>query len=299
MYTLAQAAREAVGDIEERRANGNRLVGLSTGFQALDNSLGGLRKNALYVVGGRTGSGKTALAMSIAMNVAKQNQTVLYCSLEMPATLLSLRMLSAATKIPALEIEQGIASEKQMDNIHVAAESFEGIPLFIADTSMTSDELVYLSMKMKEEIGLDFLVVDYLSLLTDRGDNEVQRLEQIVGKTRALATDADIPVLGVVQLNREADTNEGNRPTLRNIRYSDRIGHDAFAAWMVHRPAYYMSAQDRAQYSEREDNAELILDKNRQGPTGIIPMTFYPKQMRWETREIRPTEPYATNAGRI
>lgn len=296
--SLVDAASQALGDIEERRASGNKLVGLSTGITALDNAIGGLRKNALYIVGGRTGTGKSSLAMTMGMNVARENKSVLYCSLEMPATLLSLRVISAATGLPALDIEQGRITDKQLAHVRDATESFRGIPLFINDHVMTSDELVDLATYTWKDRGLDFLIVDYLSLLTDRGDSEVQRLEGIVGRVRALATDLDIPILGVVQLNRDADMNEGNRPALRNIRYSDRISHDAFAAWMVHRPAMFMSGEERARYIEQEDNAELILDKNRQGPTGVIPMTFYPKQMRWDTRFITPVEPKPSGAGR-
>lgn len=296
--SLRDAASEALGDIEERRASGNRLVGISTGITALDNAIGGLRNNALYIVGGRTGTGKSSLAMTIGMNVAKEQKHVLYCSLEMPSTLLSLRVISAATGLPALDIEQGRISDSQLEHVRIATDSFAGIPLFINDNVMTSEELVHMSSRFKERVGLDFLIVDYLSLLTDRGDSEVQRLEGIVGRVRALATDLDIPILGVVQLNRDADMNEGNRPALRNIRYSDRISHDAFAAWMVHRPAMFMSGEERARYIEQEDNAELILDKNRQGPTGVIPMTFYPKQMRWDTRFITPVEPKPSGAGR-
>jgi replicative DNA helicase len=212
----------------------------------------------------------------------------------MPATLISLRMISAVTNIPALDIEQGKITDSQFKTVQNAASTFNEIPLYIIDSTLSSDDMVAAATTVKEKRGLDFLVIDYLSLLTDRGDNEVQRLEGIVGRTRACATDLDIPILGVVQLNRDADLNEGNRPALRNIRYSDRISHDAFAAWMVHRPAYYMNAEERARYNESEDNAEIILDKNRQGPTGVIPMTFYPKQMRWESRFIHPVDPRPT-----
>lgn len=295
VVTLGAATDKLVQDIDERMQRGGvEFVGLPTGYVKLDAALGGFRKKGHYFLGGRMGSGKSSLAQGIAYNIAKHDvgKTILYASFEMSAELLSLRMLSNVTNIPSMLIEQGRLTPEQFATIKRIREEFHTMQFYIIDTPLSTEELAKTAIACKEKKGLDFMVIDYLSLFTDRGDSEVQRLEGVVGRTTALTSVLDIPTLSLIQLNRGTDESEGNYPTLKNIRYSDRIGYDAFAVFFVHRPAYF----DRDRGGEDcEDDALILLEKNRQGPTGHLNARFYPKTMRWEQKDAVPTPPPPTS----
>ena len=242
----------------------------------------------------------TALGLSIAMNVAEQEKNVLFISLEMSANLLALRLLSAHTGIPALDIEYGRLTREQLESVKQAREAARTLQFDLYDDSMISETLLERTQAYKERVGLDLLVVDYLSLLRDSASfGETERVSRIVGNLREVARACNIPVIAFAQLNREVEKREGNLPTLSDFRDSGAIEQDAGVAAFVYRPHYYAMMHDDAEPVEIEDDAQIILAKNRQGPTGTLKVKFYPKLMKWE--DIRPEiqVPKSTNASAL
>ena len=281
---LGDAVDDMVEVVSERQEGGGvNVIGLETGYYLLDQTVGGFRKNALYIGGANTSVGKTAWSLGIGKHVASTGKRVLYHSLEMSADLLAVRMLSGVTGIAALDIERGKITKEELEKVKKARKEFSTIPFFICDDVMNSHMLSMDIQAIQQENPIDLLIIDYLTLLTDEsGEAGVARLERLVGRVRALATTADIPILGLVQLNRGTYDNEGGLPSLRNIRYSDRISHDASAVIFLHRP--FMQEQRRTGEPAREveDDALMLVDKNRQGQRAALPAKFYPKAKRWE-----------------
>lgn len=296
MKRVGQAADNLFKQIEERYTtvadDGTRgvdSVGLKSGMYKLDEELGGFRNGGLYILGGRTGMGKSALALGITDHIANMNKISYYLSFEMSAELLVLRLLSGISEVPSRNIELGRMTEQEYKKVKQAREIIDEYKFVIDDDRITSFQLKDRLDKVSHVLGgLDFAAIDYLSLFTDISDQEVQRLEGIVGRVSEATSVFDIPMLGLVQLNRATTTQEDSLPTLSNIRYSDRISHDAFAAFFVHRPQYYNKPPITPEY---EEDAMIVLDKNRMGRTGNLKALFYPKQMRWEQKEEHATEP--------
>lgn len=270
-----------------QQQGGSNLIGLSTGFPKLDQVLGGLRPDAMYVVAGRPGSGKSSLGVSIAMETANTGDSVLLVSLEMQATLLSYRILSGMTGIPANDIEFGNLPLGGIERVQQAVAECQAKPFWIMDDTSNTEALVDVCNTHKQEHGLDLLVIDYLSLLTDGvRENEAARVGTISRNVRNLARLFQIPVLCLAQLNRNVEAREGNRPVLSDIGWSGNIEQDAMAVLMLYRPQYYEVMYNRAEPRDVEDDAEIIVAKNRQGPAGSILAHFYPNQMKWAPIDV-------------
>ncbi len=299
LVQLNKAIEEPVQTISERvAAGGVDVVGLPTGFGQLDKVLGGLRKKELYILGGRPGMGKTSLALAMAMNVAFEKK-VLFLSLEMDASLLSVRVLSGQTGIPAERIERGRLSKDEMLQVQGVIKQTQHLQFGVLDDRMESDQFVEYAQEFAEKKSCDLIVVDYLSLLRDPnrfGDNE--RVARIVGNLRSVAYAADVPVLGLVQLNREVEKRENHVPTLSDIRDSGAIEQDAFCVMFTYRPYYYEMMLDGAPPVEVEKDAKIIVSKNRQGETGHVTVDFYPARMMWAPKDGGPPKPPpSTNVG--
>lgn len=277
-------------EVEKRkRAGGVEVIGVPTGFHRLDDYLGGLQPDALYLIGGRPGMGKTALGMDIALNVAQQNQRVLIYSLEMTTERLTNRLLSRMTDIPSGRIIRGKLDGDELRLVREAAEQLREIPLALTDETFDSERLVEhatdLANRAEQGGGpsVGLIVVDYVSLLRDAqkfGENE--RVGRISNNLRALARpdNLNIPIIALVQLNREADRRENHIPTLSDIRDSGSLEQDAHAVIFCYRPYYYELMQGAERLSEERD-AALIIAKNREGPQGKTKAVFYPTKTMW------------------
>ena len=234
------------------------------------------------------------------MNVAQQQKNVLFISLEMSANLLALRLLSSQTGVPALDIEYGRLTHEQLQRVQNAREAARTLNFDLYDDSMLSDGLLERVKNYKERKGLDLLIVDYLSLLRDPSSfGETERVTKIVGNLREVARICDMPVIAFAQLNREVEKREGNLPTLSDFRDSGSIEQDAGVAAFLYRPHYYAMMHDDADPVDCEDDAQIILAKNRQGPTGSLKVKFYPKLMKWEDNRPEIVTPQNTNASTL
>jgi len=215
----------------------------------------------------------------MALNVAHAGHSVLFVSLEMDASLLSTRILSSRTGIPAERIELGHLNENEMFTVQEAYHQND-INFIIADNSMTSHALLDLISSMDERPS--FIVVDYISLLRDNGNlGQTERVTQISGNLREIARICDAPLLALSQLNRAVEARQEHIPILSDLRDSGSLEQDAFAVLFVYRPQYYASMFDNAEDVEVEHDAKIIIAKNRQGVTGMSTATFHPRTMTW------------------
>ena len=283
-----------------------RLSGLATGLRELDKYMGGLQKSDLIVIAGRPGMGKTALATNIAFNIAhsfepetKADGTVEaidggrvgFFSLEMSAEQLATRIISEQTEIPSSSIRRGQITDADFDKIVAFSRIMQDLPLYIDETGGISiAQLAARARRLKRQRGLDLLVIDYIQLLqgsTRRSsENRVQEITEITTRLKALAKELNVPILALSQLSRQVESREDKRPQLADLRESGSIEQDADVVLFVYRDAYYLkNAEPRdfnssehgewqAKYEKVKFQAEVIIGKQRHGPTGTVPLYF-------------------------
>ncbi len=281
-----------------------KLSGISTGMSDLDYKLGGLQSSDLVIVAGRPGMGKTALATNIAFNIAQAYQSKMrpdgsletlnggivgFFSLEMSSEQLATRIIAEQSGVPSYKIRRGDISDIEFQNITEAARRMQTVPFYIDHTGGISiAQLTARARRLKRQRGLDMLVVDYLQLLSgskSKGDNRVQELTEITTGLKALAKELNVPVMALSQLSRQVESRDDKRPQLSDLRESGSIEQDADVVLFVYREEYYLknreprpgSEEHLAWMSEMErahGKAEVIIGKQRHGPTGTVELSF-------------------------
>ena len=275
--------------------NEDGIVGVPTGLRDLDDKLGGLHKSDLVIIAGRPSMGKTALATNIAFNAAKKIQdegkksSVAFFSLEMSSEQLSTRILAEQSRIKSNDIRRGRISEEQFDKFIETSKNISELPLFIDETPAISiAALSNRARRIKRTYGLDMIVVDYIQLMTainSRKDGRVQEISEITQGLKALAKDLSVPVLALSQLSRAVEQRDNNKPQLADLRESGSIEQDADVVMFVYREAYYLERKEprpatveyaewQAKMSEVSNMAEIIVGKQRHGPTGNVFLEF-------------------------
>jgi replicative DNA helicase len=302
---FSDALKNAVDLASKAYQRDGHLSGLATGLSDLDLLMGGLQKSDLVIIAGRPGMGKTALATNIAYNIAMDYRgqprpdgtietvsggIVGFFSLEMSAEQLATRILSEQTEIPSSKVRRGDISEEDFSKLAAAAQTMQSIPLFIDETGGISiAQLTARARRLKRQRGLDVMVVDYLQLLsgsTKRGsENRVQEVTEITTGLKALAKELNIPILALSQLSRQVESRDDKRPQLSDLRESGSIEQDADVVMFVFREEYYLKNKEPREGSEEwfkwesdlkasENRAELIVGKQRHGPTGTVKVIF-------------------------
>tara|TARA_A100001035_G_scaffold27876_1_gene18739 strand:+ start:190 stop:1605 length:1416 start_codon:yes stop_codon:yes gene_type:complete len=277
--------------------NEEGIVGVPTGLRDLDEKLGGLHKSDLLIIAGRPSMGKTALATNIAFNAAKKFQqdgkktSVAFFSLEMSSEQLSTRILAEQSRIKSNDIRRGRISEDQFDKFIETSKDISELPLYIDETPAISiAALCNRARRMKRIYGLDLIVVDYIQLMTavnSRRDGRVQEISEITQGLKALAKELSVPVLALSQLSRAVEQRDNNKPVLADLRESGSIEQDADVVMFVYREAYYLERKEprpatveyaewQAKMSEVSNMAEIIVGKQRHGPTGNVFLEFEP-----------------------
>ncbi len=277
--------------------NDEGIVGVPTGLRDLDEKLGGLHKSDLLIIAGRPSMGKTALATNIAFNAAKKFQqdgkktSVAFFSLEMSSEQLSTRILAEQSRIKSNDIRRGRISEDQFDKFIETSKDISELPLYIDETPAISiAALSNRARRMKRIYGLDLIVVDYIQLMTavnSRRDGRVQEISEITQGLKALAKELSVPVLALSQLSRAVEQRDNNKPVLADLRESGSIEQDADVVMFVYREAYYLERKEprpatveyaewQAKMSEVSNMAEIIVGKQRHGPTGNVFLEFEP-----------------------
>ena len=276
--------------------NDRGIVGVPTGLTELDEKLGGLHKSDLIILAGRPSMGKTALATNIAYHAAQQlmsrqeKSSVAFFSLEMSSEQLSTRILSEQARIKSDDIRRGKVTEEEINRYIETSRNIYNLPLFIDETpAITIATLSNRARRIKRLFGLSLVVVDYIQLMRAsnlmRNDGRVQEISEITQGLKALAKELGVPVLALSQLSRAVEQRDDKQPQLADLRESGSIEQDADVVMFVYREEYYLERKqpklgsiEHAEWQSKMNDvnglADIILGKQRHGPTGTIKVEF-------------------------
>ncbi len=289
---------ETYDRIDEMQESHRPGTGLLSGYDDFDSLTSGLQPSDLVIIASRPSMGKTALALNIATHVAKsQNKTVALFSLEMAKEQLALRLLCAEASVNQQNIRQGYIDRGDMDRIALAASRLYKAPIYIDDTpTMTVLQMRGKARRLRAEHGLDLIMIDYLQLVSGYGrfENRTQEISQVARSLKALARELKVPVVALSQLSRAVEARgHPRRPLLSDLRESGSIEQDADVVAFIYRPNYYGPDELRAAgYLESDQNiAEVIISKQRNGPTGTVRLAWIDDFVRFENLEERFEEP--------
>ncbi|MFL2893450.1 MAG: replicative DNA helicase [Candidatus Pelagibacter sp.] len=289
-----EAMRQTIEMASNAYKNDEGIVGVPTGLTDLDERLGGLHKSDLVIIAGRPSMGKTALATNIAFFAAKKIQeenkktSVAFFSLEMSSEQLSTRILAEQSKIKSNDIRRGKISEDQFDKFIETSKDISELPLYIDETPAISiAALSNRARRIKRKFGLDLIVVDYIQLMraSNFKDGRVQEISEITQGLKAIAKELGVPVLALSQLSRAVEQRDDKKPQLADLRESGSIEQDADVVMFVYREAYYLERKEprpatvehaewQAKMNEVANLAEIIIGKQRHGPTGNVMLEF-------------------------
>jgi replicative DNA helicase len=275
--------KESFQRLEKIFSEGRRITGLATGYGGLDNETAGLQPSELIILAARPSMGKTALALNIAENVAlRQREPVAIFSLEMSKESLLLRLLSSHARVDAHKFRNGHLNKDDWSKVTASLAELGEAPIWIDDSaSSTVLEMGAKARRLKRDRGLSLVIVDYIQLVVPTSNRRTSnRQEEVAGISRALkalAKELKVPVVVLSQLTR-APEREDRKPQLADLRESGAIEQDADVVMFINRPNFYktdMAEEDRAK-------AELIIAKQRNGPTGNLNFVFLSRHTRFE-----------------
>ncbi|MEH6626594.1 MAG: replicative DNA helicase [Motiliproteus sp.] len=274
----------AVDELDRRLHNAGALTGLSTGFDDLDDMTSGLQKGDLVIVAARPSMGKTAFAMNLIEHaILSQDGPVLAFSMEMPAQSLTLRMISSVGNILSDRIRKGPLMEEDWSKLSVAMHKLKGRPLYIDDTpALTPQELRARCKSVARKHGnLKMIMIDYLQLMQvpSMAGNREQEISMISRSLKAIAREFECPVVALSQLSRAVEKRSPPRPMNSDLRDSGGIEQDADVIMFLYREGYYVSDK-----LEDERLAEVIIGKQRNGPTGSVNLDFIGEYTRFQNR---------------
>jgi len=271
------------------------IVGVPTGLTDLDEKLGGLHKSDLVILAGRPSMGKTALATNIAYNAAhhilkrQEKSSVAFFSLEMSSEQLSTRILSEQARIKSDDVRRGKVTEEEINRYIETSRNIYNLPLYIDETpAITIATLSNRARRIKRLFGLNLIVVDYIQLMksgSNKYDGRVQEISEITQGLKALAKELSVPVLALSQLSRAVEQRDDKQPQLADLRESGSIEQDADVVMFVYREAYYLERKqpklgsiEHAEWQSKMNDvnglADIILGKQRHGPTGTVKVEF-------------------------
>lgn len=302
---FAQALTTAVDMAANAYARDGGLSGLATGLRDLDSKMGGLQSSDLIIVAGRPGMGKTSLATNIAYNVAQAWQgevrpdghmstvnggIVGFFSLEMSAEQLATRIISERTGITSSTIRRGSITEQDFELIKDTSIELQNLPFYVDETGgLSIAALAARARRLKRQRGLDLIVVDYIQLLQGSSkrasEGRVQEVTEITTGLKALAKELNVPIMALSQLSRQVESRDDKRPQLSDLRESGSIEQDADVVIFVYREEYYLNnkeprpgTDEHAKWMLEMDaahgKAEIIIGKQRHGPTGTVQVHF-------------------------
>jgi replicative DNA helicase len=300
-----EALNEAIKMAGEAYQRDGTLSGMATGLTDLDRLMGGLQKSDLIIIAGRPGSGKTSLGTNVAFHVARawkgevtpdghrkttDGGQVGFFSLEMSAEQLATRILSEQSEISSSDIRRGNIHESQFARLVDVSSMMSTIPLYIDDTGgLSVSQLAARARRLKRQKGLDLIVIDYVQLLSGSSrkanENRVQELTEITTKLKALAKELEVPIVALAQLSRAVEQRDDKHPQLADLRDSGSIEQDADVVLFIYREEYYLKNKEpregtpeHLKWMEEMEavhgRAEVIIGKQRHGPTGTVQLSF-------------------------
>ena len=300
-----EALTEAIKMAGEAYQRDGRLSGIATGLTDLDQRMGGLQKSDLIIIAGRPGMAKTSLATTIGFHVARNwkgeitpdghrkttdGGQVAFFSLEMSAEQLATRILSAQAEISSADIRRGKIHESQFARLVDVSNMLATVPLYIDDTGgLSISQLTARARRLKRQKGLDLIIIDYIQLLSGSSkranENRVQEITEITTGLKALAKELDVPIIALSQLSRQVESRDDKRPQLSDLRESGSIEQDADVVTFIYREEYYLKNKEpkpgtpeHMKWQEEMESvmgrAEVIIGKQRHGPTGTVQLSF-------------------------
>lgn len=277
-HKLADVIIEVHQEIDRNARSPGGVVGVPTGLIDVDMMTGGFRKGELIILAARPSVGKSAMAGNIARHAASEGFATLVVSLEMPRVEWVSRWICGDAKVDSHTLRSGRLSRDQVERIQVASADLSPLPIWINDTpTQKTRNIMSAARRLKSKEGLSLIVVDYLQLI-DAEDRRVTRNEQVSAMSRALklmARELELPVICLSQLSRGPEQRENKRPRLSDLRDSGAIEQDADAVLMLYREKESVATDD-------VEIIEVIVEKQRNGPLGKVPLTFRKATMRFE-----------------
>jgi replicative DNA helicase len=283
-FPISEVIKDSITAIEKLFHRGDNYTGIPSGFKELDDLTSGFQKSEFIVVAARPSVGKTALALNIAQNVAiQQRLKVAVFTLEMSKEALMQRMLCSEARIDSQRLRKGLLRTEEWGPLTTAAGKLSEATIFIDETPGISDmQLRAKARRIQSRHGLDLVIVDYLQLMSSirKKEGRTQEISEISRSLKALARELNIPVIALSQLSRAVETRgRDKRPILSDLRESGAIEQDADVVIFLYRDELYNP------HSDREGLAEIIIQKQRNGPTGTIELKFFKEITRFENYE--------------
>jgi replicative DNA helicase len=287
---LRHLLTEAFENIDKRE--GKHVTGLPTGFREMDEMTAGLQKGELIIIAGRPSMGKTSFALNLAEHIGADNKLPLAIfSLEMSKQQLAERFLCSRSCIDSQLVRKGILSTEQHQELIRTGSELSEAPIFIDDSAgITPLELRAKTRRLRSQYNIQCVMIDYLQLMAIGGrvESRQQEISTISRQMKALARELEVPVVVLSQLNRAAEGREGHRPRMSDLRESGSIEQDADVIMLLHREDYYHKGE--GDYTEN-NIAEVIIAKQRNGPTGVVELVFNSQYTRFENKSNL-QEPY-------
>jgi len=285
---ISEVAKKQLTQIEDTALRGKWITGVATGFEELDGMTAGLQHGELIIIAARPSMGKTALCLSIAQNAAlslqqqKPKSVVGIFSLEMSKEQLVNRLLCSQARVDAHRLRTGRLQKEEWKKLAYAVSDLAEARIFLDDTPGISVlEMRAKARRLKnEQKSLDLLIVDYLQLMSGRGraESRQQEVSQISRELKMLAKELDVPLIALSQLSRAPEARTGNRPQLSDLRESGSLEQDADVVMFIYREDVYKPE------TEKQNIAEIIVGKQRNGPTGSVELVFLKEFTRFEDK---------------
>ncbi len=279
--------------IEQLQQAGGGVVGVPSGFPDLDHLTAGFQPADLIVIAGRPSMGKTSMVLNIMQHAAiEQGTSVAFFSLEMSKEAIVQRLLCAEGQVNSQNLRRGRLTEQEYMQLATAAGHLNTAPIWIDDTpAITALEVRAKARRLKAEVDLGLIVVDYLQLMrSPRAEGRVQEISEISGALKAVAKELNLPVVALSQLSRAPEQRTEHRPQLSDLRESGAIEQDADLVLFLFRPEVYAREDTSGEGESLEGKAELILGKQRNGPTGTVDLFFRKEYTRFESVSRRAPE---------
>ena len=281
-YPIREIVKDSFRSIEDLYARKELITGVPTGFEKVDDLTSGLQKSELIIIAGRPSMGKTAFALNIAQFASLEGQTpVAIFSLEMSKEQIAFRLLSSEAKVDSQRLRKGFLGETDWPKLTTAAGRLSEAPLFIDDTpAITVLEMKAKSRRLKADQGLGLIIVDYIQLMRGGSyrDSREQEISEISRSLKSLAKELKVPVIALSQLNRKVEDRTNRRPQMADLRESGAIEEDADVIAFIYRDEAYNKSEDNPE----KGTAEIIIGKQRNGPTGTVKLAFLEKFTSFE-----------------
>jgi replicative DNA helicase len=283
----------AYATIDKLHKQSGETTGIPTGFQDLDKITAGFQRNDLIIVAARPSVGKTAFALNISQNVAtRADENVAIFSLEMGAQQLVMRMLCAEGNVDAQRLRTGQLEEEDWGKLSLAMSNLSQAGIYIDDTpGIRVNDIRAKCRRLKQEHGLGIIMIDYLQLIQGNGrssDNRQQEVSEISRSLKSLARELEVPVIALSQLSRGVESRQDKRPMMSDIRESGAIEQDADIVAFLYRDDYYNKETEDA------NTIEIIIAKQRNGPTGTVKLAFRKEFNKFV--DLEPSNSYAPPA---